>query len=161
MELIGSLDDIMLNFTLWKMRKFHEFYPSLITNLTQHDSHGPDDHPKSIDFYHLDMSRNDVMDENGIDWFCGCHHVGFWLVSWANGIGDFCPSLTTNLTQHDSHGADDHTKTYLIIIIWTCQEMMSWMRMELIGSLDVIMLNFTLWQMRKYHEFYPSLRSQI
>jgi hypothetical protein len=25
-----------------------------------------------------------------------------------------------------------------IIIIWTCQEMMTWMRMELIGSMDVV-----------------------
>jgi hypothetical protein len=75
MELIGSLDVIMLNFALWKMRKFHEFYPSLITNLTQHDSHGPDDHPKTIDYHHQNMSRDDDMDEKGIDWFSGCHHV--------------------------------------------------------------------------------------
>jgi hypothetical protein len=27
----------------------------------------------------------------------------------------------------------------LIIIIWTCQEMMVWMSMELIGSMDVIL----------------------
>jgi hypothetical protein len=73
MELIGSLDVIMLNFALWKMRKFHEFYPS------------PDDHPKTFDYHHLDMSRDDGMDENGIDWFCGCHLVEFWLGSWANG----------------------------------------------------------------------------
>jgi hypothetical protein len=54
-------------------------------NLTQHDSHGPDDLPKTIDYHHLDMSRNDGMDESGIDWlFCGCHLVGFWLNSWAN-----------------------------------------------------------------------------
>jgi hypothetical protein len=26
----------------------------------------------------------------------------------------------------------------LIIIIWTCQEMMAWMSLELIGSVDVI-----------------------
>ena len=57
MELFGSPDVIMLNFALWKMmRKFHEFYPSLITNLTQHDSHERDDHPKTIDLYNLDMS---------------------------------------------------------------------------------------------------------
>jgi hypothetical protein len=30
------------------------------------------------------MSRDDGMDEPGIDWFCGCHLVGFWLNSWAN-----------------------------------------------------------------------------
>jgi hypothetical protein len=33
---------------------------------------------------------------------------------------------------------------------------MVWMRMELFGSPDVIMLNFALWKMmRKFHEFYP------
>jgi hypothetical protein len=26
------------------------------------------------------MSRDDVMDENGIDWFFGCHHVGFCIM---------------------------------------------------------------------------------
>jgi hypothetical protein len=61
------------------------FTPVLMTNLTQHDSHGPDDHPKTFDYHHLDMSRDDGMDENGIDWFCGCHLVEFWLGSWANG----------------------------------------------------------------------------
>ena len=30
----------------------------------------------------------------------------------------------------------------LIIIIWTCQEMMTWMSMELIGSVDVIWWDF-------------------
>jgi hypothetical protein len=43
------------------------------TNLTQCDSHGPDDHPpKTIDYHHLDMSRDDGMHEHGIDWLCGC-----------------------------------------------------------------------------------------
>jgi hypothetical protein len=32
----------------------------------------------------------------------------------------------------------------LIIIIWTCHEMMTWMRKELIGSLDIIMLDLGL-----------------
>jgi hypothetical protein len=42
---------------------------ALTTNLTQHDSHGPDDHPKtSIDYHHLDMSKDDGTDEHGIDW---------------------------------------------------------------------------------------------
>jgi hypothetical protein len=30
----------------------------------------------------------------------------------------------------------------LIIIIWTCQEMMVWMSMELIGPMDVIRSDF-------------------
>jgi hypothetical protein len=32
-------------------------------NLTQHDSHGPDDHSKTIDYHHLDMSRDDGRDD--------------------------------------------------------------------------------------------------
>jgi hypothetical protein len=51
---------------------------TLTTNLTQYDSHGPDDHPKTIDYHHLDMSRDDGMDrvdEHGIDSPCGCHLV--------------------------------------------------------------------------------------
>jgi hypothetical protein len=38
----------------------------MTTNLTQHDSHGPDDQPKTIDYHHLDISRDDVLDEHGI-----------------------------------------------------------------------------------------------
>jgi hypothetical protein len=30
------------------------------------------------------MSRDDGMDEHGIDWLLGCHLVGFGLKSWAN-----------------------------------------------------------------------------
>jgi hypothetical protein len=37
------------------------------TNLTQHDSHGPNAHPKTIDEHHLDMSSDDGMDEHGMD----------------------------------------------------------------------------------------------
>jgi hypothetical protein len=37
-------------------------------NLIQHDSsHGPDDQPKTIDHHHLGMSKDDGMDEHGID----------------------------------------------------------------------------------------------
>jgi hypothetical protein len=61
------------------------------TNLTQHDSRKLDDHPKSIDYHHLDMSRDDGMDDHGIDWLYGCHLVGFWLKSWANHSHFFPP----------------------------------------------------------------------
>jgi hypothetical protein len=27
------------------------------------------------------MSRDDGMDENGIDWFFGCHHVEFHIMA--------------------------------------------------------------------------------
>jgi hypothetical protein len=53
-------------------------------NFFTHRSHGPDDPPKTIDYLHLDMARDDGMDEHGIDWFNGCYLVGFWLKSWAN-----------------------------------------------------------------------------
>jgi hypothetical protein len=47
-------------------------------------SHVPDDHPKTIDYHHMDMSKDDGTDEHGIDWLCGCHLVGIWLGSyWA------------------------------------------------------------------------------
>jgi hypothetical protein len=42
--------------------------------------------PKQFIFHHLNISRDDGMDENGIDWLYGCCLVGFWLKSWANHI---------------------------------------------------------------------------
>jgi hypothetical protein len=59
----------------------------------------------------MDMSKDDGTDEHGIDWLCGCHLVGFWLGSYRANHNWFCHVLTTNLTQHDSHGPDDHPKT--------------------------------------------------
>jgi hypothetical protein len=52
-----------------------DFCHAATTNLTQHNLHGPDDHPKTIDYHHLDMARDDGMDEHGIDWLYGCHLV--------------------------------------------------------------------------------------
>jgi hypothetical protein len=60
-----------------------DFCHAPTTNLTQHNPHGPDDSLKTIDYHHLDMARDDGMDEHGIDWLVGCHLVGFWLKSWA------------------------------------------------------------------------------
>jgi hypothetical protein len=51
----------------------------MIKNLTQHNRYWPDDLPKTIDYHHPDMSRDDGMDEHGMDWIYGCHLVGFWL----------------------------------------------------------------------------------
>jgi hypothetical protein len=66
------------------------------TNLTQHDSHGPDDLPKTIDYHHLDMSRDDGMHEPGIDWFCGCYLVlGYFGSKVGQITADFCQTLTT------------------------------------------------------------------
>jgi hypothetical protein len=60
-----------------------DFCQAPTTNPTQHDSHRPDDHPKTIDYHHLDMSKDDGTDDmHGIDWLCGCHLVGFWLGSY-------------------------------------------------------------------------------
>jgi hypothetical protein len=33
-----------------------------------HDSHGQDDQPKTNDYHPLGMSRDDGMNEHGIDW---------------------------------------------------------------------------------------------
>jgi hypothetical protein len=34
------------------------------------------------------------------------------------------------------------TSKPLIIIIWVCQEMMAWMSMDMVGSIDVTWLDF-------------------
>jgi hypothetical protein len=60
------------------------FVNSPTTYQTQHYPHGPDDHLNTIHYHHLDMARDDGMDEHGIDWLLGCHLVGFGLKSWAN-----------------------------------------------------------------------------
>jgi hypothetical protein len=41
-----------------------DFCHAPTTNLTQHNPLGPDDHPKTIDYHHLDMARDDGMDEH-------------------------------------------------------------------------------------------------
>jgi hypothetical protein len=64
-----------------------DFCNAPTTNLTQHNPHDPDDHPKTIDYHHLDMARDDGMDEHGIDWLYGCHLVGFWLKVFASHDG--------------------------------------------------------------------------
>jgi hypothetical protein len=71
-----------------KLGKSHQLISlsRLITNLTQHNSHGPDDQPKHIHNHVLNISRDDGMDEHGIDWLYGCCLVGLWLKSWANHI---------------------------------------------------------------------------
>jgi hypothetical protein len=81
MELIGLVDVIWWDCGLIVGQITDDFCHTLTTNLTQHDPHGPDDLPKPIDYHHLDMSRDDGMDEHGIDWFSGCHLVGLWLDS--------------------------------------------------------------------------------
>jgi hypothetical protein len=73
---------------------------TLTTNLTQQlDSHGPDDQPKTIDYHHLDMSRDDGME------LIGSVDVNVIWQAISSEVGqitaDFCHTLTTNLTQHD------------------------------------------------------------
>jgi hypothetical protein len=52
----------------WPNNHAAKFPQALTTNLTlQHDSHGPDDGSKTIDYPHFDMSRDDGMDEHGIE----------------------------------------------------------------------------------------------
>jgi hypothetical protein len=38
------------------------------TNPNQHDLHGPDESQTTIDYHHLDVSRDDGMDEQEIHW---------------------------------------------------------------------------------------------
>jgi hypothetical protein len=57
MELIDSLDVIWYDV----MAKNHAVPHALTINLTQHDSHEPDDGPQIIDYHHLGMSRDDGM----------------------------------------------------------------------------------------------------
>jgi hypothetical protein len=60
--------------------------------------------PKTTDYHHLGMSRDDGMDEHGIDWIYWCQLVGFWV--WKLGrwqLRILSHILTTNLTSHDSH----------------------------------------------------------
>jgi hypothetical protein len=61
-----------------------DFHQVLTTNLTQHDVHGPDDSSKTIEHHYLVMSRDDGMNEHGIDWLYGCHRVGFFLAKLSN-----------------------------------------------------------------------------
>jgi hypothetical protein len=75
MELIGSVDVIWWDFGSEVGQITADLCHALTTNLTQHDSHGPDDSPKTIGYHHLDMSKDDGTDEHGIDWVCGCHLV--------------------------------------------------------------------------------------
>jgi hypothetical protein len=42
--------------------------------------------PKTIDYHHLDMSRDDGMDEHGIDWLCGCWMSSGRILAWKLGI---------------------------------------------------------------------------
>jgi hypothetical protein len=62
MEMIWSMDVIWQDLG-WEVAKLTAQAPT--TNLTQHDSHWPDDDSKTIDYHHLDMSRDDGMDEHG------------------------------------------------------------------------------------------------
>jgi hypothetical protein len=80
MELIGSVDVSWQDFGSQVGQITADFCHTLTTNLTRHDTHGPDDQPKTIDYHHLGMSRYFYMP---------------------------CCALITNLTQHDSHGPDD------------------------------------------------------
>jgi hypothetical protein len=75
-----------------------------IANPTQHDLHGPDDAQTTIDYHHLDPSRDDG------HWHFGCPDAGFWLRSWAN-WAYFASLPIANPTQHDLHGPADDAQT--------------------------------------------------
>jgi hypothetical protein len=62
MKLIGSMDVIWKDFGSNLGQITADFCHTSTTNLNQHDSGKPDDRPKSIDYHHLDMSRDDGME---------------------------------------------------------------------------------------------------
>jgi hypothetical protein len=117
-----------------------EFDSLPIANPTQHDLHGPDDAQTTIDYHHLDPSRDDGMDEQEIHWHFGCPDAGFWLeVGQTRQILLHCQSPI----QHSMTSMDQMMPNQpLIIIIWTHQEMMAWMSRKSIGILDVLMQDF-------------------
>jgi hypothetical protein len=45
-----------------------DFGQATTTNPSQHDSHGPDDPFRTINYHHLDISGHDGMDEQDIGW---------------------------------------------------------------------------------------------
>jgi hypothetical protein len=51
------------------------------------------------------MSRDDGMDEHGVEWLYGCPMAGFGLGSWPNNhhAAKFPHPLTTNLTRSMTH----------------------------------------------------------
>jgi hypothetical protein len=85
------------------------------------------------------MSRDDGMDEHGIDWLCGCRMSSGRTLAWKLGKLQLIfvihyPKIRPSMT----HMGQMTTPKPLIIIISTCQEMMAWMSIELIGSVDVM-----------------------
>jgi hypothetical protein len=87
----------------------------------QHDSHshGPDDGSKTIDYHHLGMSRDDGMDDHGLERLYGYRLSGFGLGSWPNNhhAAKFPHALTTNLTRSMTHMGQMMAPKPLIIII--------------------------------------------
>jgi hypothetical protein len=73
------------------------------------------DGSKTIDYHHLDMSRDDGMDEHGIQWlYDGCPHQGSWP---NNHDAKFPHALTTNLTRSMTHMGQMMAPKPLISII--------------------------------------------
>jgi hypothetical protein len=97
---------------LGKLGRFCFTAAATIANPTQHDLHGPDDAQTTIDYHHLDPSRDDGMDEQEmIHRHFGCPDEGFWL-EVGQTAGRFCLTATiANPTQHDLHGPDDAQTT--------------------------------------------------
>jgi hypothetical protein len=101
------------------------------TNPNQHDLHGPDESQTTIDYHHLDVSRDDGMDEQEIHW-----HLR-WLMddfgSKVSGLSPFSfksqPQIQTSMTSMDQM----NPKQPLIIIIWMYLEMMVWMSRKSTG----------------------------
>jgi hypothetical protein len=79
------------------------------------------------------------MDEHGVDdWLYQCTLIGFWLKSWANHISWFHCHAWSQIWPSITHMGQMTNPNTFIIMFWTYQEMMVWMSMELIGSMDVV-----------------------
>jgi hypothetical protein len=109
----------------WMSSKSIGMLDVLCGSPTQHDLHGPDDAQTTIDYHHLDPSRDDGMDEQEIYWHFGCPDAGFWLeVGQTGQILLHCQSPI----QHSMTSMGQMMpKQPLIITIWTHQVMMAWM----------------------------------
>jgi hypothetical protein len=130
MELVGSMNANLKDLGLVAGHVGQADYgQALIESLIQLDLNGPDIHPKTIEYHHLGMSRDDGMDEHANCCLYGRHLVGSWLGSCEQMAADSCQATTAKLAPPKP----------LIINICAHQEMMAWMSMELVGNLDVIL----------------------
>jgi hypothetical protein len=79
----------------------------------------PAESPKTIDYHHLDMSRDDGMDEHGSDWIYACHLVDF-LLEVCQITANFPHNPTTNLDRPYSLAVEFEPVQYSGRMNFTC-----------------------------------------